>query len=127
MMKIGALALFGFMAVAPLAQAADTPAFVNATVCDAAAPLTAATTIVRRQVSTRTAVQGRTAHRPAARPQHQQHRAAAPAQARRHAARPAPQPTEEANAPSAESEAVLRPAVHFCITPAGWENPVRYT
>ncbi|WP_043830173.1 hypothetical protein [Muricoccus aerilatus] len=124
MMKIGAFALFGFLVLSPVAQAADTPAFVNATVCDAAAPITAATAVIRRHVSAQVGAHKRVAQRPVARPQQ---RAAAPAQARRHAARPAPRPVEETEVPSNESEAVLRPAVHFCITPAGWDNPVRYT
>lgn len=132
MMKIGAFALFGFLALSASARAADTPAFVNATVCDAAAPITAATAVFRRHVSARIGAQPRVAQRPAVRPAQ---RAAATKrglaqpqrQVARSAARPVPRHVREAEAPIAENEAVLRPAVHFCVTPAGWENPVRYT
>lgn len=128
MMKIGAFALFGFLALSASARAADTPAFVNATVCDAAAPITAATAVFRRHVSARISAHPRVAQRPAPRPAQ---RAAATkratAQPQRQAARSAPRHVQEAEAPIAENEAVLRPAVHFCVTPAGWENPVRYT
>jgi len=117
-MKIGAIALFGFLALSPAVRAADTPAFVNATMCDAAAPITAKITVFGRQVRAET----RVTKRPAARPRHN-----AAAHGRRAAARPTPRRVEEVEVPSGENEAVLRPAVHFCVTPAGWDNPVRYT
>ena len=126
MMKIGALTLFGclagslagFLAMPASAQASDTPAFVNATMCDAAAPVTAASAILHRQIR----AEMPTTRRPA--PPTRRHAAA---QNRRHAARPAPRHVEQAEAPAAENEAVLRPAVHFCVSPAGANSPVRYT
>ncbi|MBP0495825.1 hypothetical protein [Roseomonas indoligenes] len=80
--------------------------------CDVAAPISSGATIFSRQVR---------AERPAA----------APAHRRSPAARPAPRkPVEQAaqaDAPAPEAEAVLYPAVHFCISPAGASRPVRYT
>ncbi|MCR0985392.1 hypothetical protein [Roseomonas populi] len=80
--------------------------------CDVAAPISSGATIFSRQVR---------AERPVA----------APSRRRAPAARPAPRkPVEqaaEAEAPAAEAAAVLYPAVHFCVSPAGAAKPVRYT
>jgi hypothetical protein len=114
--KWGAIALFGMLAgavaLAPSASAEETPAFVNATMCDVAAPISSGATIFSRQVRA-------------------ERRVAAPAQRRAPAARPAPrkpvEPAAQADAPAPEAEAVLYPAVHFCVSPAGASRPVRYT
>lgn len=121
MVKVSAIALLGALLVAPLAHASETPAFVNATMCDAAAPIASGATIFSRQIR---------AERPAA--PRAAKRAETRAQARRSApaARPAPASPvveEEEAVPGVEAEAVLRPALHFCLTPAGNGRPVRYT
>ncbi|MFC0387433.1 hypothetical protein [Muricoccus vinaceus] len=119
MMKIGAIALFGLLALSPVARAADTPAFVSAALCDAAAPINATIAVTGRQIRAETPVRKR-----AAAQAHPQSRRAA-AQARR--APRTPQIAEGTETPALDAEAVLRPAVHFCVTPAGTGNPVRYT
>ncbi|TPG58172.1 hypothetical protein EAH89_09450 [Roseomonas nepalensis] len=118
MMKIGATAFFGFLALSPAARAVEAPAFVNAAMCEAAAPFTAATAFLRRQVRAERPV----ARRPAAvRPSAvRAHRDAG-----RSLPRPQPRPVDEA--PALDGEAVLRPAVHFCVTPANTAAAVRYT
>lgn len=126
MMKIGAIALFGCLAgslaLSAPARAADTPAFVNATMCDVAAPATAETAVFGRRIRAEIPV----ARRPAAPP-----RRHAAAQNRRPPARSTSRPpqrqVERIEAPVVESEAVLRPAVHFCVTPSGGNGPIRIT
>ena len=115
MMKIGAIAVFGFLALSPAARAAEVPAFVSAAMCEAAGPFTAASAVLRRQVRAERPV----ARHPVARRQQ------GAARGHRVAARPAPRQVEEA--PSLDGEAVLRPAVHFCVTPAGMAGAIRYT
>ncbi|MBP0443167.1 hypothetical protein J8J14_00115 [Roseomonas sp. SSH11] len=120
MVKVGAIALFGLLAFAPMAQASGTPAFVNATMCDAAAPIASNATIFSRKIR----AERRAGQRSGARAQ-----AGTQASARQRApvARPAPVEPAVEEAPSLEAEAVLRPAVHFCVTPRGEGRPVRYT
>ena len=120
-MRMGTIALAGILALgpvlAPAAQAADTPAFVNATLCDVAAPLAAGATVFRRQIR---------AERPLRAPGRAPSGKRAEARTRQApAARPAL--VEPVTEPADETEAVLRPAVHFCVTPGGSANPVRYT
>ena len=83
------------LAGAPAARAAELPAFVNATICDAAAPISTGAPVFRRSVKAERVARPRSA--PAA---------------------------EQAEA---EEEPALRPAVHYCVTPGGVRNPVRYT
>ena len=116
MMKTGAIALFGLLAFSPAARAADVPAFVNSALCEAAGPSNAATAVSMRQI--RAEVPAR--KRQASQAQGQARRPAAPA-------RRAPRVAQAAEVPAMEGEAVLRPAVHFCVTPAGPGNTVRYT
>jgi hypothetical protein len=116
MVKVGAMALLGVLALAPFAQATETPAFVNATMCDVAAPIASGATIFSRQIRAERPVAARSGKR-----------AETPANARRRAPAARPAPAAEVEAPSSEAEAVLRPAVHYCVTPGGAANPVRYT
>ncbi|WP_426956079.1 hypothetical protein [Muricoccus radiodurans] len=112
MMKMGWVALLGLTALALPAQA-KAPAFIRATVCDAAGPIAAGATVLRREVKA-----GRTE--------------AAPSQARRRApaaARPAPRtelPASTQETP-VEPEASLRPALHYCLTPGGSRGPAQWT
>jgi hypothetical protein len=118
MVKVSAIVLFGVLAMAPAARASDaTPAFVNATMCDAAAPIASGATIFSRQI--------RATVRPEAATRRPGKQAEARAQRRAPAGRPAPAAQDQN--PAEEAEAVLRPAVHFCVTPGGGTNPVRYT
>ncbi|WP_458093889.1 hypothetical protein [Roseomonas sp. WA12] len=121
MVKVSAIVLFGVLALAPAARASDTtPAFVHATMCDAAAPITSGATIFSRQI--RATVRPEVATRRPGKPSE------ARAQRRAPAARPAPEiAAAQDQSPAEEAEAVLRPAVHFCVTPGGGANPVRYT
>jgi hypothetical protein len=122
-MKAGAIALFGLLALAPAAHASDMPAFVNATMCDVAAPIATGATVFQREI--------RAEVRPERRPErHAGKRAEPRPQQRQQARRARPRqeaPVEQAEVPSADPAAVLRPAVHFCVTPAGAANPVRFT
>ena len=121
MVKVSAIVLFGVLALAPAARASDTtPAFVNATMCDAAAPIASGATVFSRQI--------RATVRPEAVTRRPGKQSEARAQRRAPAARPAPAaPAVQDQSPAEEAEAVLRPAVHFCVTPGGGSNPVRYT
>ena len=116
MVKVSAIVLFGVLALAPSARA-ETPAFVNATMCDAAAPIASGATIFSRQI--KTVVRPDAARRPG--------KPAAEARTQRRAPAARPAPAAQADAPAEEADAVLRPAVHFCVTPGGTANPVRYT
>ena len=117
MVKVSAIVLFGVLALAPSARA-DTPAFVNASMCDAAAPIASGATVFSRQI--RAVVRPEAAPRRPGKP-------AAEARAQRRAPAARPAPAAQAEAPAEEAEAALRPAVHFCVTPGGAANPVRYT
>jgi len=109
MLKSGAILLLGVLAFASTARAAETPAFVNATMCDVAAPISSGATVFSRQI--------RAERRVAPRPQ-----------SRAEAAKPRPPVAAQVEeAPATEAEAVLRSAVHFCIVPGGNQRPVRYT
>lgn len=121
MMKVSAIVLFGVLALAPAAHAGDaTPAFVHASMCDAAAPIASGATIFSRQI--------KAVVRPEAAPRRAGKQAEARAPRHAPAGRPAPAaPAMQDGAPAEEGEAVLRPAVHFCVTPGGAANPVRYT
>ncbi|MFC7736125.1 hypothetical protein ACFQX4_09705 [Roseomonas sp. GCM10028921] len=110
MIRTGTIALLGLLAMAPMAHAADTPAFVTATMCDAAAPIAAGEAVFSRKIR---------AERPVA-------RQAAPARGRARNARPAA-PAARPEPQAAEIDSMLRPAVHFCMSPAGFANRVRYT
>jgi len=116
-MKAGAIALLGLLALAPAAQASDTPLFVNATMCDAAAPIGSAITVMHREIRGERRVNKRAEARPQQRRQAERRQPRQPRQA----------PPEQAEAPAPEAEAVLRPAVHFCVLPDGATNPVRRT
>ncbi|MFH5924970.1 hypothetical protein [Roseomonas xinghualingensis] len=116
-MKAGAIALFGLLALAPAVQASETPLFVNATMCDAAAPIGSATTVMHREIRAERRANKRAEARPQPRRQAERRQRQQPQQA----------PVEQAEVPAPEPEAVLRPAVHFCVTPEGAMNPVRRT
>jgi hypothetical protein len=88
--------------------------------CDAAGPISSGVAIFSRQIRAERRV-GKVAE---ARPQRR-----TPA-ARRAPATPAPRtqaPAAQAEVPADEAVVALRPAVHFCMTPEGAANPVRYT
>lgn len=121
MVKAGAIALFGLLAVSSVAHASDTPAFVHATMCDVAAPISSGATIFSRKVRAELRI-GKPAQA------HSQAHRRVPAAARPAPRRPVEQaPVADTDAPVVEGEAVLYPAVHFCVTPENAANPVRYT
>jgi hypothetical protein len=105
MVKAGAFALLGLTVLCPVAQASGAaPVFTRATMCDAAAPMSAGATVLSRQI--------KATRRPEA-----------PARRRAPAARSVPQVEE----PVVEPEAGLRPAMHFCMGPPISRATVRYT
>jgi hypothetical protein len=120
MVKAGAIALLGLLAVSPVAHASDTPAFVHATMCDVAAPISSGATVFSRQIRT----EQRIAKLGQAHPQAQRR---VPAAARPAPRRPVEQVPAVTEAPVTDGEAVLYPAVHFCVTPDGASNPIRFT
>ncbi|WP_424137272.1 hypothetical protein [Roseomonas chloroacetimidivorans] len=116
-MKAGAIALIGLLTLAPAARAADVPLFVNATMCDVAAPISSSATVFQREVRAERRV-----------PRRAERHAQAQPRRRAPAARPAPQAlADEVPMAVTEPEPVLRPAVHYCVGPAGSPHPVRYT
>jgi len=126
MVKAGMIAVLGCFLAAPTpaAWAAETPAFVNATMCDVAAPLASGTEVFHRQIRAE-----RTVRSPAARPtpgRRSEVRAGATSRSRR-APVSRPAPSEQAGAPAVEAAAVLRAAVHYCVTAKGVSNPIRHT